>query len=132
MGIFSGILFIVIGFVVISSAKVDSDWVHVNGQVTGAEAREGTVSGDATGFAAIISYEVAGTVHTITSNSYFSSPPQKGELRQVAYDPLAPHESELVVDGVDALLPWMFPFTGALAILMALISLGRLVKELKD
>lgn len=121
-GIGSMLLFLIIGgivttvgFFIVNSTKIDSSWTRTSGEIVDITSK---ISDGSTMYSPVVEYKVDGQSYQATSSIRTSSRPNKGDSREVAYNPSDPEQSKLIESGGVQWLMYLFPLAGILLLVL--------------
>lgn len=133
-----GIIFIAVGYFVITSFKIDSSWKRVTGTVISEsvsiqqnnnDSNNINSSNNSITYAPIVEYVVSDVKYQKQGSVSSSSHPTIGSSRQVAYNPNNPGDAKIVESNTTQMLFWLFPIVGLLVLLFAPFAFWRSKKS---
>lgn len=109
-----GIIFVVSGFFLVKSEKIDHSWIRTTGTII--DAASNTAGGSGVKYAPVVQYVVDGQSYSVSSNISSSTYPVIGKEKEVAYNPDQPGQAKIVGNIGSTVFSWIFPIIGILVI----------------
>lgn len=121
-----GAAFVLVGFFVINSLKIDSSWARTTGRIVDSRS---SFSNGSTTYSAIIRYSVNGQNYQTASSFGSSFMPSIGGTKEVAYNPAQPGEAKIVEGAGATWWIWLFPAIGVVVLIVAPILFIKSLKR---